>query len=146
IVLLTTNPVGALIGNRLVADVTQGGGEVVNLGYLAGYLGGLRSLVARDENPQAAAPLRFGFDYRGEASGLDVDTLRESFRLIVVLPGQLDALRAWVEQVDSVTGREGLPGQPVPMVAVVGAGSEPVAAAYYESGQLEGYVTGYKDA
>ncbi len=149
IVTLTTNPVGAIIGHRLVDDVTKEKNiNPVDLGYLSGFFSGLRGLVARDADLQADPPARFGFDFRGEQSDLGVTTLRESFKLIVVLPGQYEALRAWLEQVDSVTGREdpAMPGQPVPMVAVVGAGIEPMAAAYRDSGQLEGYVAGYSGA
>lgn len=149
IVTLTTNPIGAIIGHGLVADAVEGtGAQSVDLGYLAGFLGGLRALVAHDADAKNPPPPQFALDYRGEATGLSVSSLRESFRLIVVLPGQYDALRAWLEQVNSVTGREdaALPGRAVPMVAVVGAGVEPVAAAYAESGQLKGYVAGYSGA
>jgi hypothetical protein len=149
IVTLTTNPAGMMIGHRLVGEVTEGTDvEAVDLGYLAGFLGGLRSLVGRDADPQAGPPARFAIDFRGEGTDLNVSSMRERFRLILVLTGQDNALRAWLEQIDSVTGREdeSLLGEPVPMVAVVGAGIEPIAAAYRESGQLEGYVAGYAGA
>ena len=146
---LTTNPVGVMVGHRLVDEIAGDARPApVDLGYLAGYLGGLRSLVARDVGMQAEPPARFGFDFRGDATNLNVRSMRESIKLIVLLPGQYEAMRAWLEQVGSVTGREdaGLPGVRVPMVAVVGAGIEPLAAAYWESGQLDGYVAGYAGA
>ncbi|MBN1287986.1 MAG: hypothetical protein JXB47_21490 [Anaerolineae bacterium] len=145
IVTLSTNPAGSLIGHRVVADLTQDSNtSPVDLGYLAGFLGGLRDLVARDADRSAPPPARFAVDYQGKPTSLNVKSVRERFKLIVVLSNEYDALRAWLEQVNTVTARGGGPlGAPVPMVAVVGAGVEPAAAAYFESGQLKGYVTGY---
>lgn len=145
IVTLSTNPVGTMIGHRVVARVTEGANtRPVDLGYLAGFLGGLRDLVARDADPSAPPSARFTVDYQGDPTDLNVRSMRERFKLIVVLSSDHDALRAWLEQVNAVTGRvDGPLGSPVPMVALVSAGIEPVAAAYADSGQLKGYLAGY---
>jgi hypothetical protein len=138
LVLLTTNPTGVIVGRRVVDETGAAG--VTDLGYLAGFLGGLRTLTGED-------PAQFSLDYGGEDSGLDIASIRADFSMIVVLTGRYEPLRAWLEQVNSVTGveDEDEPLPPVPMVAVVSAGIEPAASAYYESGQLGGYVAGYAD-
>ncbi len=112
------------------------GRAYVHLGYLAGGEAALRALA---EGLTRAAPV----DY---LTGLPLNQLPATARvtglddlgLIVVLAGDSEPVRWWVEQVGTRTR--------TPLVAGVSAAAEPQLRPYLDSGQLVGLISGLPGA
>lgn len=128
---------GPALAQRALQDtlVEEGytyGVDYLNLGYVAGGEAGLRALargsffaLARDYlEGKGLAEYEIS---QGLSSLQDVD-------LIVVLAGSQDALRLWVEQVQT-------PFQ-IKMVAGVSAQADPAARPYFRSQQVAGLLSG----
>ncbi len=126
IVNLSLTPEGQALADRVVESVVSDhyiqGRDYINLGYVAGNEVGAR-FIAEGLGPSLSPyPLSEG------VGGLeDVD-------LIVVLAGDQEHLRRWVEQVQAP--------YKVTMVAGVSAQVDPGARPYYRSGQLKGFLSG----
>ncbi|MBM3150845.1 MAG: hypothetical protein FJZ96_01350 [Chloroflexi bacterium] len=135
--LVSTIPSGPALAERFMLETQSfhqytGGEEYVNLGYLAGGPAGILDFAI---DPPAAAPVTPG--------GADAWSLpplagvRElgDFTLLIIVTDSADTGRAWIEQASSH-----LQGRPVLMV--ISAQAEPMLRPYYESGQVQGLVTG----
>jgi hypothetical protein len=112
------------------------GGAYVHLGYLAGGEAALRALAEGLPGPVAedyliGLPLR-ELPATAGVSGLD------DLGLIVVLAGDSEHVRWWVEQVGTRTR--------TPLAAGVSAASEPQLRPYLDSGQLVGLISGVRGA
>jgi hypothetical protein len=104
----------------------------INFGFVPGGTAGMRQLV-QDRLPGGdfgGAPLE------GFALARDLKSLANA-DLLIVFTDDGEQLRRWVEQL----GRDGKP-----MIAGVSAAAAPVAAPYYESGQLHGLLAGQRGA
>jgi hypothetical protein len=139
---VSTQPTGPAIAQDLLEGLAREHGYVygegyVNLGYVSGNAAGVRGLVT-GVTSGTVSPL--AFDYQGTPTefgnarldDLDIDE-------IVLFAGTPEAVRIWVEQAGTPSG--------IPMVAAVGASTEPMTLPYYHQGrQLEGVVSGLAGA
>lgn len=132
--LLSTSPTGTALADRLFAGPLQplAYQDLINLGYLPGGLGGVRSFV---QNPAAAMPL--GAD--STPAGRGVGTYSE-YSAILVITDSLEGGRTWIEQAGPpwYTGRA--------FVVISSAQAGPMLQPYYSSGQINGLVSGLFDA
>jgi len=149
IVAMSLTPEGASLAQQLLEDVLedegyQAGQDYVNLGYLPGEAIGIRSLEF--------LPGRFqdqGFDGRDLKETFifenDVEFALSNMSLMVVLTGNANNLRWWVEQITAVeTDLE----KDLFLVAGVSAAIEPLVRPYYDmsSPQIDGLIVGLKGA
>jgi len=157
VVTVSMTPQGAAIAQRLyesdAADISDGGRYVwgehfINLGYLPPHPASLQAFMS---NPLGgalfggtAAPLRPG---QGEATSLLQMPLAQRIRsfddldLVIVISGNQDHVRWWIEQVGSQ--------HPVRIVAGVSAAIAPYLQPYYSEGgrgQLKGMLPGLAGA
>jgi hypothetical protein len=139
---VSTSPAGAALGETLLdgnfPTATYDSGYL-NLGYLpGGPLGtaqvsnGLRSSFTTD--------FRNTYPSAQYASVWDTPILKpvqqlSDFAVIVLVAASPESVRGWLEQVRAVN-------PPPAVVAAVSAGADPLVRPYYESGQLQGMVTG----
>ncbi|MBI5877524.1 MAG: hypothetical protein HZB53_07735 [Chloroflexi bacterium] len=107
----------------------------INAGFLSGGAAAMRGLA---QNGLPAG----GRDFRGRplagsplAAGLKSG---QAFDLLIVFTDDGAQLKLWVEQVLRDSGK--------PLLAGVSAAAEPVAAPYYDSGQLKGLLVGSRGA
>lgn len=105
------------------------------LGYIPGDATGVRALRGTDEDHPLALPSPFVTGIDGEATDLDLDVPRD-VALIVVAGESSEDVRTWAEQMG---------GAGVPMVALVTAAIEPLAASYVNDDGYAGYLAGYRD-
>ena len=113
----------------------QVGQDYYLLGFIPGDATGVRALRGTDEDHSLVLPSPFVTDINGEASGLDLDATRD-VALIVVVGESSEDVRTWAEQMG---------GAGVPMVALVTAAIEPLAASYVNDDGYLGYLAGYRD-
>jgi len=141
LILVSTHAEGPALAERLLAGLSgagEGPERVVNLGYQPGQAVGVQGLLAdlagrtlyRSGQPAAQAAVM-----EGVRSARDVG-------LVIVLAGQVEDLRTWVEQVSARY-------PDLPVVAGVSARVEPIARPYLErtgAGVLKGLVAGLPGA
>ena len=114
----------------------------VELGYLPGGTATL-PLVARDLGGLVAASE--GIDAETSPSVSPEIPLGISPALVILLAAEPESVQRWLEQVQPYGGLvDGAPAPPV--VAVTSAVVDPVARAYWQSGQLAGLVSGFTGA
>lgn len=140
--LTSTNVIGFAI---LEDQVRQAAGEsagyvledkVVDLGYLPGGTIGLTSLVS---DPLAALPFTTDLKPSWKQSLTEnVDSFSD-FGALILLTDSPEIARTWVEQI-------GRADSPPPMIAVISAQAAPLLQPYYDSGQINGYITGLNGA
>jgi len=142
VVTVSLVPEGPALAGQVMVQEMAGypealyGGAYVNLGYLAGGEAALRALAA---GLPAAVPV-------DSLAGLPLGELPATARvtglddlgLIVVLAGDSESVRWWVEQVGARTR--------TPLVAGVSAAIEPQLRPYRDSGQLAGLISGLPGA
>lgn len=108
------------------------GENYLNLGFVSGEAAGARALTQGLLRPDHAE-YREGRHLSDTAIGEGLTGL-DDVDLIVVLTARPEALRSWIEQVQTPSG--------IRMVAGVSAQADPLARPYLRSGQLEGLVVG----
>jgi hypothetical protein len=149
IIAMSLTPEGASLAQQLLEDVLddqgyQAGQDYVNLGYLPGEAVGIRSLEF--------LPGRFqnqGFDGRDLKDTLifknDAGFALSNMSLMVVLTGNANNLRWWVEQTTAV---ETDLDRDLFLVAGVSAAIEPLVRPYYDmsSPQIDGLIVGLQGA
>ena len=145
--LLSTSPTGSLLAARLLTGPLgdlqyQSGNQYVNLGYLPGGLSGVRafaqdplhtSLFASDVsifNPSPASVW--------QSAPLQGVQAFSNFAAIIVITDSADAGRTWIEQAAPLRGS-------AQFVVVSSAQAGPMLEPYFESGQINGLVTGLYD-
>ncbi len=145
IMAISLTPEGAGLAQGLFDDVLsekdyQAGRDYVNLGYLPGEAVGIRSLEFLPRQFQGEA-----FDGRdlkdAPVFGGDTGFSLSKVSLIVVLTGDANDLRWWVEQTTLLEKDLNIE---LPLVAAVSAAIEPLVRPYYEmaSRQIDGLVVG----
>jgi hypothetical protein len=149
LVLVATDPMAPVLGNRMVdesagsvliaenlAQEYKNRTRVVNLGYLPGGTASLQEFVQR---PRQAA----SFGLLTPVDGIipwntpilsSIDQLNQ-FAMVVVITDQPEGGQAWIEQVQPSLGS-------IPMIVVSSAQAAPMLEPYYQSGQVQGFVSG----
>ena len=134
---ISTSPTGPILAESLLAKAGVDPAFVVNLGYLAGGSTGLQSFSLA---PLQAAPATLQGQLAPWNSGTLAGITRLSdFSAVVVLTDDPDKGRNWVEQVQPA-----LDGKPLLMVS--SAQAAPLLLPYYNSGQVQGILSGIAGA
>ncbi len=146
---VSTSPTGPVLAEQFLHDTQAGhnlqaGEQYINLGYLAGGPAGIASFA---RSPSTAAPLAWSTDpavngqvpWKTESMPpmpplLGVQQLSD-FKAVLVLTDNPDIARDWIEQAGPDLGDK-------PMAMVISAQAEPMLRPYYDSGQIQGLVTG----
>ncbi|MBN1122587.1 MAG: hypothetical protein JXJ17_16035 [Anaerolineae bacterium] len=132
---ISTQPVGPAQAQE--AFTSAGGGDGwINLGYISGRASGISGLTI-GTGPGMVSPL--SFDYLGEPTSIEFTRLvNGDVDLIVVISGEIEDVRMWIEQAGAQTG--------IPVLAAVSLRAEPLARPYQESDQLVSVISGIGDA
>jgi hypothetical protein len=134
--LISTSPTGPALANQFLnstqASHLQAGAQIVNLGYLPGGSSGVYYFASA---PREAAPVAVDGSNPWESAVLSDVYQLSDFDALVVITENADTARAWVEQTQSHLGD-------TPVFLIVSAQAEPMARPYYDSGQVDGLVTG----
>ncbi|MHC1740337.1 MAG: hypothetical protein AB9897_04420 [Anaerolineaceae bacterium] len=139
---LSTNSVGATLMSQSLDQLVQNypayivGDSLINLGYLAGGSIGMQSL-ARD--PLTALPLNSELHSAWQSGPLSTIKKLSDFGALIVITENADTARYWIEQVKPTIGA-------TPMLVVISAQSAPLLQPYYNSGQINGYLSGLYSA
>jgi hypothetical protein len=134
---LSTNSEGAvLLQNSLSQSSLPDTIPAINLGYLAGGSIGLQTL-ARD--PRTAFPLDANLNNVWNDLPMSQVKQLSDFGAVIVITENADTARYWIEQVQPVLGN-------VPMLVIIAAQSAPLLQPYYDSGQINGYLSGLSSA
>ncbi|NWF63901.1 MAG: hypothetical protein HXY38_06300 [Chloroflexi bacterium] len=134
---VASNEAGSILAERLIAGPLavhnyQSGVTYLNLGYLPGGQLGIRAFA---QNPSATAPLDINGQTGWASAPLQGVTSLSEFAAILLITDTANAARAWIEQTQSVRGG-------IPILVVSSAQSTPMIQPYYESGQVNGIVSG----
>ena len=137
LVTLSTNPEGALMAEHaLRAPAAQrtyvAGEQYLHLGFVPGGAAGLAALA---ERTRMAVPQTLRGYPAWEQPPLQSVQSLDDFALLVVLADDPAVARLWVEQ---VARRR----PDVPFVLVVSAQAAPLLEPYYQSGQVDGLLSG----
>ncbi len=132
---ISTQPVGPAQAQEAFA--TAGGNDGwINLGYISGRASGVSGLTI-GTGPGMVSPM--SFDYLGEPTSIaSTRLLGGDVDLIVVISGEIEDVRTWIEQAGTPTG--------IPVLAAVSLRVEPLAKPYRASDQLVSVISGIGDA
>jgi hypothetical protein len=134
--LISTTPTGPALAEQFLKFTQvyhlQTGMQYANLGYLPGGPAGVYYFA---NSPQVAAPLTVDGSLAWETSALQGVGRLSDFEMLVILTDNADTGRAWIEQTQSFIGD-------TPILMVISAQAEPMIRPYYDSGQIQGLVTG----
>lgn len=142
VVAVSLDPQGPALAQNVLDEILGSragyryGVQYLNLGFVSGGEAGLRSL-AQGTLFLLAKDFREGKVFSQFSLAQNIESIGD-FDLVVVLAGNPDALRLWVEQIQT-------PFQ-VDMVAAVTAQADPQARPYYQSGQIQGFLSGLPGA
>jgi hypothetical protein len=146
VVTLSTRPLGAAMGDRVLTQASEtlsqttgfqyaAGTHYLNLGYLPGGAVGIAQFAA---DPHSAITSDFSGrpDVWGQPVVSRVSSLND-FGALVLVTASPDSARAWLEQTQASAV------QP-PLLAAVSAGADPLVRPYYETDppRLRGLVSG----
>lgn len=137
-VLTSTNVIGFAMLQELVnQSAGEGSGyplaeKVVDLGYLPGGAIGLGALVS---SPLNALPFTTDILPVGEVETLKGINTLSDFGALILITDNPEFTRSWVEQIDRA-------GISINTLAVVSAQAAPLLQPYYDSGQIDGYISG----
>ena len=137
VVFVSSSSTGSALADRLVvrANSDLGGAspeQYINLGYLTGGASGITNFVS---NPVQAAPQTVAGAPAWILPPLqDLHSLGD-FDALVVLTDSSDTGAIWIEQSRTLLGRS-------PLLMAISAQAEPMLRPYYDSGQVQGMVTG----
>jgi hypothetical protein len=144
LLLVSTNPLGPALAERLVKQqVDELNSQllqtppyttslITNLGYIPGGIAGLRAFA---ETPAKIFPHSLDGEDIWTTAPLTTGATLAGFTLALVITDNPDTARAWIEQAEPVL-------EPSPLLMVVSAQAEPMIRPYYDSGQVQGMVTG----
>jgi len=126
IITTSQSAAGTAVANSLTQSLTN---PPIAIGMLAGEAIGLRQLAnCVGDSSQLCRTLQ------GRGLDSNTQTALQNVALIIVLTGERASLINWVEQVGATAH--------TPLAAGVTQSLSPVAAPYYGSGQLQGYLDG----
>jgi len=141
LVLLSTNPLGALQGDRLIRQINLRGNhdyeeqtDWVNLGYLPGSSAGIQQFI---QSPRITLPLTSHNQNIWATKEMKNIQKIGDFALVVVMTENASQARTWIEQLNgNIT--------PNQVVFLVSSQIEPVVEPYYASisPQIGGLVAG----
>ncbi|MEW6092946.1 MAG: hypothetical protein AB1531_03170 [Chloroflexota bacterium] len=134
--LVSTIPTGPALAEQFL-ESTQAyhldtGLQYTNLGYLAGGPAGVLSFAT---DPIATAQLTVNGDPAWETPALQGITRLSDFAALIILTDNAETGRTWIEQTHSSIGN-------TPILMIISAQAEPMIRPYYDSGQIQGLVTG----
>jgi len=145
LLLVSTNPLGPALAKRLVEQqVDELNSQLLpntspyttslftNLGYIPGGIAGMRAFA---ETPAQIFPHSLDGEDVWTTAPLTTGATLAGFTLALVITDNPDTARAWIEQAEPVL-------EPSPLLMVVSAQAEPMIRPYYDSGQVQGMVTG----
>jgi hypothetical protein len=136
--LISTLPTGPALGQKLVSDAAADqtninlDQQMIDLGYLPGGTASLASLAVQ---PSLAAPKTLSGQSVWESSILQGIQSIGDFNGMILLTDNPELARTWIEQVQTA-----LSGKP--FLVVSSAQSAPMILPYYDSGQIQGLLTG----
>ena len=135
--LLSSTPTGSGLAEHFIKPFTtshkyQRGQQFINLGYLPG---GAAGVLIFSENPTSTKPLTTSGENAWATTVLqDVKNLSD-FKAIILLTGEADTARIWIEQTENLRGE-------AQFLVVSSAQAGPMILPYAQSGQVDGMVTG----
>lgn len=137
ITIMSTNLFGSVIMEEYARDLLKEinpapGGGIVNLGYLPGGTIGLMSLA---EDWKKALPYTTELQVSGDVPMLKSLGRLSDFGGVLVFTDSAETAKAWVEQVAPALGS-------TPLLMVVSAQAAPMLQPYYDSGQVDGIISG----
>ncbi len=134
--LVSTTPTGPALAEQFLESTQayhlETGLQYTNLGYLAGGPTGILSFAT---DPVATAQLTVDGDPAWETPALQGVTQLSDFAALIILTDNADTGRTWIEQTRSSIGN-------TPILMIISAQAEPMIRPYYDSGQIQGLVTG----
>ncbi|GAB1469612.1 hypothetical protein MASR2M66_04890 [Chloroflexota bacterium] len=134
---IASNEYGATLAERFINGPLAGRGyqngiTYLNLGYIPGGHLGIRAFA---QAPAQTAPFDINSQPAWSLPPLQNVTLLNQFAAIILITDDAEAARSWVEQTQTTRGA-------VPLLVVSSAQSAPMIQPYYESGQVQGLVSG----
>jgi hypothetical protein len=143
--LVSTNPLGPALAERLVKrQVDELNSQLLpntspytttlfaNLGYIPGGIAGLRAFA---ENPAQIFPRALDNTELWTTAPLTTGATLAGFTLALVITDNPDTARAWIEQAEPIL-------RPSPLLMILSAQAEPMIRPYYDSGRVQGMMTG----
>lgn len=139
--LVSTSPTGAVLGERLITGPLashnyQSGFQYVNLGYIPGGLSGVRAFA---QNPPATVPFAFDGSPPWQSEPLKGVQAFAHFAAVVIITDNAETGRTWIEQAGPLRGAS-------PFVIAASAQAGPLLHPYFQSGQINGLLTGLHDS
>lgn len=145
LVFVSTNPLGPALAERLVKhQVDELNSQLLpnttpyttslftNLGYIPGGIAGLRAFA---ETPAQIFPRSLNGQEIWDTPPLTSSATLAGFALALVIADNPDTARSWIEQAAPVL-------KPSPLLMIVSAQAEPIIRPYYDSGQVQGMLSG----
>jgi len=135
--LIASTPTGTGLAEHLMALEQDGHNyarnqQFINLGYLPG---GAAGVLAFSANPMSTKPLTTTGENAWETPVLQGVSNLSDFAAIILLTNDIETARIWIEQTEPARGEARL-------LVVSSAQSGPMIQPYYQSGQVDGLVTG----
>jgi hypothetical protein len=134
---LSSVPTGPALTERFMRSLQesndfQSGQQYVELGYLPGGSAGVLGFAS---NPLATIGQTISGTNLWASPALENIKALGDFSALVLLTDEPEIARTWIEQAKPKLGSR-------PLILVVSAQAEPMVRPYYESGQVQGMVTG----
>jgi hypothetical protein len=138
---ISTSPTGSALAERFISGMLADrayvrGTQFVNLGFLPGGLAGVRYFA---EDPAAAVPLGAASDRAWDSTLLTGTRHLQDFAAIILITDGLESGRTWIEQTQDARGASH-------MIVVSSAQAGPMLLPYFNSGQIQGLVSGLNGA
>lgn len=134
--LLSTSPSGPALAAQFLQSTQaahlEAGMQYANLGYLPGGPSGIYYFAT---DPQAAIPQAVDGSDAWALPALQGVGQLSDFDVLLVITDNADTARAWVEQTQASIGD-------TPILMIISAQAEPMVRPYFDSGQIDGMVTG----
>jgi hypothetical protein len=135
--IISSSPTGPALAERFLQNTLggheyQAGQQYVNLGYLSGGPAGMLDFA---QTPTLAAPYSTDGQPAWEQLPLQGIEKISDYAAVIILTDDADIGRIWVEQTGNLLGE-------TPMLMVISAQAEPMIRPYYDSGQIQGLITG----
>ena len=137
VVFISSTATGSALADRLVVRVNDDMSgsapeQYINLGYLTGGPSGITSFV---NYPTGTAPKTISGQPAWQLPPLQQISSLSDFAAMVVLTDSSDTGAIWIEQSRPSLGQ-------APLLMALSAQAEPMLQPYYDSGQVQGMVTG----
>ncbi len=140
LITLSTSPMGPALAKNSLTEIIRepsqlvAGENYIDLGYLPGDVSAMLGFVS---DPKAMIPKRIGDKSVWELPPLQNITNFYDFSVILILTDDVEKGRNWIEQ-----STQALNDSDTPLLMAVSAQAEPIIYPYYDSGQVDGLVSG----